>query len=158
AVLQPLLLMLVFALFVGRFLHAPSQGVPYFIFAYAGLVPWTFFSQSLTSSSESLIRDKSLVSKVFFPRLLLPISGTISFLFDYAIATVLLVIMAVATGVYPPPTALLWLPVLTVLLFAVSAAVAIWLSALNVMYRDVRYAVQLVAQVWLFASPVAYPI
>jgi lipopolysaccharide transport system permease protein len=158
AVLQPLSLMLVFALFAGRFLHAPSQGVPYYLFAYAALVPWTLLSQALTNSSESLIRDKNLVSKVFFPRVLLPAASAVSFVFDYLVAAALLIVMAAFSDVHPDVGALFWFPVLSLMLFALAVAVAVWLSALNVMYRDVRYAVPLIAQVWLFASPIAYPI
>jgi lipopolysaccharide transport system permease protein len=155
AVFQPLLLMLVFAAFV-KILHAKtSSGVPYPVFALAALVPWTLFSQSLTTSSESLVREANVVSKVFFPRVILPLASTAAFLLDFFISLALLLVMMLAYSVYPTVTAL-WIPLFTVLALLVSLSVGVLLAALNAMYRDVRALVPFLAQVWLFASPVAY--
>jgi lipopolysaccharide transport system permease protein len=155
AVLQPLLLMLVFAAFV-KILHArTTPGVPYPVFALAALVPWTLFSQSLTSASESLVREANIVSKVFFPRVILPLASTAAFLLDFLISLMLLFVMMLAFSVYPTATAL-WVPLFTVLALLVSLSVGVLLAALNAMYRDVRAIVPFLAQVWLFASPVAY--
>lgn len=156
AVLQPLLLMAVFSIFLGRLGGIPSDGAPYPLFVYAALVPWTLFSQSLTTASQSLVDNANLVSKIFFPRLLLPLAATGSFLIDFGVALVLLVGMMVLFGV-SISTSLLWLPVFGLLGFVTAAAVAVFLSALNARYRDVQYALSFLVQVWLFATPVAYP-
>ena len=155
ALFQPLLLMLVFAAVV-RILHAETtSGVPYPVFALAALVPWTLFSNSLTTSSESLVREANVVSKVFFPRVILPLASTAAFLLDFFISLALLFVLMLAYSVYPTANVLL-LPVFTVLALLVSLSVGVLLAALNAMYRDVRAVVPLLAQVWLFASPVAY--
>jgi lipopolysaccharide transport system permease protein len=155
ALFQPLLLMLVFAAFV-RILHAnTTSGVPYPVFALAALVPWTLFSQSLTTSSESLVREANVVSKVFFPRVILPLASTAAFVLDFLISLALLLVLMLAYSVYPTANALL-LPLFTVLALLVSLSVGVLLAALNAMYRDVRAVVPFLAQVWLFASPVAY--
>jgi lipopolysaccharide transport system permease protein len=157
AVLQPFLLMLVFALFLGRLAGISSRvDIPYPIFAFAGLVPWTLFAQSLVNSSDSLVRGTDLVSKVYFPRLILPIAAAGSFVFDFLIAFTLLVAMMVYYDI-GPSGAVVWLPAFTALAVAAALAVGVWLAALNVRYRDIKYAVPFLVQLWLFASPVAYP-
>lgn len=155
AVLQPLTLMVVFTIFLNRLAHVPSSGLPYPIFAYAGLVPWTLFAQSLGSVSDSLVSSANLISKVYFPRLVIPLAVTGSFLLDFVIAFGLLVGMMFYYGIYPG-LAILALPALVLLTLLTALSVGIWLTALNVRYRDVKYAVPFLLQVWLFASPIAY--
>jgi homopolymeric O-antigen transport system permease protein len=156
AVLQPFLLMVVFSIFLGRLAGVPSESLPYPIFVYAALVPWTLFAQSLSGASDSLVGSANLVSRVYFPRLALPVAAVGSFLLDFVIALPLLVGMMVFYGVYPTGN-VIWLPVLTLLALITALAVGVWLAALNVRYRDVRYAVPFFIQLWLFATPVAYP-
>lgn len=155
AVVQPLALMGVFALFLGHFLSVPSEGVPYPLFVYSALLPWTFFAQSLNASSTSLVMNANLVAKVFFPRLVLPLSATVGFLLDLAIGLLLLVVMMIAYGL-SPSWSLLTLPLFVVLTLVTVWAVGIWLSAISAKYRDVVYAMPLLIQLWLFASPIAY--
>ena len=156
AVLQPFALMVVFTIFLNRLAHVPSSGLPYPIFAYSGLVPWTLFSSSLSGVSDSLVSSSNLISKVYFPRLVIPLAVTGSFLFDFVIALGLLVGMMFYYGVYPG-FAILALPVVDAPDPIDGARRAgIWLTALNVRYRDVRYTVPFLLQVWLFASPIAY--
>lgn len=156
AILQPFLLMVVFSIFLGRLAGVPSDNLPYPIFAYAALVPWMLFAQSIAGASDSLVLSANVVSKVYFPRLLLPVAAASSYLLDFVIALLLLVGMMFFYGVYPT-SAVVWLPLLTLLALITALAVGIWLAALNVRYRDVRYAVPFLVQIWLFATPVAYP-
>jgi len=156
AVVQPLTLMLVFSLFVGIVLHVPSDGVPYPVFAFAGLLPWNFFSQSILRGSESLVGQTNLVSKVYVPRLILPVAATGSFLLDFLISFVVLGGMMLYYGL-APSAEIFWLPVVILLLLGTTIAVGTFLAALNVKYRDVRAAVPVLTQVWFFATPVAYP-
>jgi lipopolysaccharide transport system permease protein len=155
AVIQPLLLMVVFTLVLGRISGIAPEGVPYPLFAFAGLVPWTLFASSVIGSSGSLVDASNLLQKVYFPRLLLPAAAIGSYLLDFAIAMVVLGLLMLYFG-FPPTLDALWVLPLTVLAVATAAAVGVWLSAVNVRYRDVRYAVPFLVQVWLFASPVAY--
>jgi homopolymeric O-antigen transport system permease protein len=155
AVLQPVALMLVFSAFLGRIQGIGASGVPYPLFALSGLVPWTLFSQSLNGASGSLVNSQNLISKVYFPRLLLPLSAVASFVVDFLIASVVLVIAMLLFGRVPPAT-FLWVPILGLFAVVVALAVGLWLAAINVRYRDVKYAVPFVIQLWLFASPVAY--
>jgi lipopolysaccharide transport system permease protein len=155
AVLQPLLMMAVFALFIGRLAGIQPAGVPYTLFAYTGLVPWTLFAQSLTGASNSLVLNERLVSKVYFPRLLMPIAGAGSFAVDFVIASALLFAMMAYFGRHFSATILL-APVFGVLALLTAVAVGIWLSAVNVRYRDVAFAIPFFVQIWLFATPVAY--
>jgi lipopolysaccharide transport system permease protein len=155
AVIQPFMLMVVFSLFLGRISGIAPAGVPYPLFAFAGLVPWTLFSQSLVGSSDSLVGASNLIQKVYFPRLLLPVAAIGSYLLDFVIAMAVLGLLMLYFGLLPSPT-VLWVIPLTALALTTSLAVGIWLSAVNVRYRDVRYAVPFLVQLWLFASPVAY--
>ena len=155
AVLQPFLLMVVFSVVLGRLGGLPSQGIPYPIFTYAALVPWTLFASSLAASSDSLVGNQMLISKVYFPRLILPIGAAGSFVIDFAIAMAILFVMMIAYGIAPTWN-VVWLPLFTLLAFVTALAVGIVLSAVNVRYRDVRHAVPFGIQLWLFASPVAY--
>lgn len=156
AVLQPLALMAVFALFLGHFLKVPSDGVPYPIFAYTALLPWTFFAQSLNTSATSLVANANLVSKVYFPRLVLPLSATLAFLIDLAVGLVLLIGMMAIYDVWPSWQVLV-LPALVLLTLLTVLAASIWLSAISARYRDVVFGLPLLTQLWLFASPIAYP-
>jgi len=155
AVLQPVALMLVFSAFLGRIQGIGAEGVPYPLFALSGLVPWTLFSQSLSGASNSLVNSQNLISKVYFPRLLLPLSAVASFVVDFLIASAVLVIAMLLFGRVPPVT-FLWVPILGLFAVIVALAVGLWLAAINVRYRDVKYAIPFVIQLWLFASPVAY--
>jgi lipopolysaccharide transport system permease protein len=156
-ILQPLILMAVLSLFFGVLVKVPSEGVPYPIFVFAGLLPWYFFSQSLGAASGSLVANEELVSKIYLPRLLLPIASATGFLLDFVVSMVLVFTMMGIYG-YWPSTTILLLPLLTALCLVTSLAVGIVLSALNVRYRDVQAGVPLLLQIWLFASPVVYPI
>lgn len=156
AILQPLLTMAVFSLFFGRLAKVPSDGLPYPIFTFAALVPWGFFSTSLTQSSNSLVGNANLLKKVYFPRLVVPMASSASALVDMAIAfAVLLGFMAVYRIV--PTVNAAWLPLLVVLALVTSLGAGLWLSALSVRYRDVRYVVPFLMQFWLLATPIAYP-
>ncbi len=155
AILQPVLLMLVFSAFLGRIQGIGAAGIPYPLFALAGLVPWTLFSQSLSSASNSLVNSQNLISKVYFPRLLLPLSAVASHIIDFLIAAVVLLVAVLLYGRVPPAT-FLWVPLLGIFAVVVALAVGLWLAAINVRYRDVKYAIPFLIQLWLFASPVAY--
>ncbi len=156
AVLQPLLTMAIFSLFFGRLAKVPSDGFPYPIFAFAALVPWSFFSATLTQASNSLVGNSNLIKKVYFPRLVVPISCSISALVDMGIAFMVLVIFMAGYRMAPSLN-VLWLPVLIVLAWVTALGAGLWLAALNVRYRDVRYIVPFLTQFWLFATPIAYP-
>lgn len=155
AILQPVLTMMVFTLFFGRLAKIPSDGIPYPIFNFAALVPWTFFAYGLTQSANSLVGSSNLIKKVYFPRLVVPISSVISGLVDMALAFGVLLLLMLYYGVTPTLNILL-LPGFVVLAFITALGVGLWLSALNVEYRDVRYVVPFLTQFWMFATPVAY--
>jgi len=155
-ILQPVLNMLVFTLFFGRLAKLPSDGLPYPVFYFAALVPWTYFSYSLSSTTNVVVENQRLITKVYFPRLILPISTALSGLVDFAIGFVVLSVFCFAYGIRPTITAL-WLPVLLLLALFTALGVGLWLSALNALYRDVRYVIPFVIQFWMFAAPVAYP-
>ncbi len=157
AVLQPFLTMLIFAIFFGRLAGMPSDGVPYPLFAFAALVPWTFFANGLTQSSNSLVGSANLIKKVYFPRLVVPISVVLGGLPDFALSFVVLLGMMAYYGVYPQLAVVLWLPLLLLLALVTALGTGLWLSALNVKYRDVRYIVGFLTQIWMFATPVVYP-
>lgn len=155
AVLQPFCTMIVFSLFFGKLAKLGSDGVPYPIFSYTALVPWTFFSNGLSQSSNSLVGSANLIRKVYFPRLTIPISTVLSGLVDLALSFAVLVCMMIYYGVTPTANAI-WLPAFTLLACATSLGVGLWLSAMNVQFRDVRYVVPFLAQLWMFATPIAY--
>lgn len=156
AVIQPLFMMVVFTLFFGKLAKIPSEGIPYPIFSYAALLPWTLFAEGLSRSTNSMISNAGIMTKVYFPRLILPISGVVSPLVDFAIAFVILLGMMLYFGFYPTVN-IIWLPAFILLALATSLGVGLWLSALNVQYRDFQYTVPFLIQIWLFASPVVYP-
>jgi lipopolysaccharide transport system permease protein len=156
AVLQPLLTMFIFTIFFGILAKVPSDGVPYPLFTLVALLPWQLFAFALTQSSNSLVAEQRLISKVYFPRLIVPVASVISGLGDFAVAFIL-VLALMAWYTVPLSWNLLVVPLLVVFAVATALAVGLWLAALNVQYRDVRYAVPFLAQVWMFATPVAYP-
>jgi lipopolysaccharide transport system permease protein len=157
AILQPLMTMMVLTLIFGKFAKISSDGLPYPIFAYAALLPWTYFSQAVSRSGESLVGNARLISKVYFPRLIVPISAAIAPLVDFAIAFVVLVGMMAWYGI-APTWGMLALPLFLFFALLTALAVGLWLSAFNVRYRDVRHAIPFLIQFWMFASPVAYPV
>ncbi|HEX6199625.1 MAG TPA: ABC transporter permease [Thermoanaerobaculia bacterium] len=164
AVLQPFLTMVVFSLFFGRLAGIPSDDLPYPLFSYAALVPWSFFAAGLAQSSNSLVGSANLIRKIYFPRLVVPISSVLSGLVDFAISFVVLVGVMMPWFHYTAPgysfslsLDVLWLPLLLVLSLVTALGVGLWLSALNVQFRDVRYTVPFLVQLWLFATPIAYP-
>ncbi len=156
AILQPLATAAVFTIFFGRLAGIPSDGLPYPLFAYAGLLVWTFFAQGLAQSSASVVGSANLITKVYFPRLVIPFSAVLSGLLDLAIATPLLVVMMAYYRVWPGAAIVAAPFVLALALLAVTG-VGLWLSALNVEYRDVRFVVPFLVQLWLFVTPVIYP-
>lgn len=156
AILQPVLTMLVFSIFFGRLAGLPSDGIPYPLFAYTGLVPWQLFSYALTQSSNSLVGNQQLITKVYFPRLVIPLSAVLGSFVDFVLAFVVLLGLMVYYGISPTLT-IVALPVFTLLTIATALSVGLWLSALNVEYRDVRHTIPFLIQFWLFATPIAYP-
>ncbi|MDH3554785.1 MAG: ABC transporter permease [Deltaproteobacteria bacterium] len=156
AIVQPFFTMVVFSLFFGKLAKVPSDGIPYPIFAYAALVPWTFFANGLNQSSNSLVGSANLIKKVYFPRLVVPIASVISGVFDFILAFLVLLGMMLYYGIFPKAN-IVWLPFLLLLTLTTSLGVGLWLSALNVQFRDVRYTVPFLTQFWLFATPIAYP-
>jgi lipopolysaccharide transport system permease protein len=156
AVLQPLLTMLVFAVVFGAFIRVPSDDVPYPVFAYVALLPWTFFATALTRAGGSLVTDASLITKVYFPRLLLPVSAVLSSALDFCVAFLLLLVLMAWYGIAPGP-GVVTLPLFLLLAFLTALGCGLWLSALNVRYRDIAYVIPFLIQVWFFLTPVAYP-
>ncbi len=156
AIIQPFFTMVVFSLFFGRLAKVPSDGIPYPIFSFAALVPWTFFANGLGQSSNSLVGSANLITKVYFPRLTIPIASVLSGVVDFALAFVVLLAMMLYYGILPTLN-VLWLPLFLLLALVASLGVGLWLSALNVEYRDVRYVVPFITQFWLFVTPIAYP-
>ena len=155
AVMQPVLLMLVFSVSIGRLPGVGPTGVPYPLFVFAGLIPWTLFASSLVGASNSLVGGEAIITKVYFPRLLLPFSSVGSFVLDFAISLGALAVVMLYYGV-TPTSAILWLPALTVMALVAALGVGTFLSAVNVKYRDVKYVVPFLVQLWLFGSPVVY--
>lgn len=156
AILQPFITMLIFSVFFGRLVKVPSDGIPYPLFAFTALVPWTFFANGLNQSSNSLIASANLLKKVYFPRLAIPVATVLAGVVDFLIAFVVLLLLMAFYRVTPTIN-ILWTPVLLALAFVTSLGVGLWMSALNVKYRDVRYVVPFLVQIWLFMTPVAYP-
>jgi lipopolysaccharide transport system permease protein len=156
AILQPFMTMVVFSLFFGRLAEIPSDGVPYPIWSFAALVPWTFFATGLASSSNSLVGSANLIKKVYFPRLTIPIATVLSGIIDFLLSFVVLLLMMLAFGIAPTAN-VIFLPFFVLLTLVTSLGVGLWLSAMNVQFRDVRYVVPFLTQFWMFVTPVAYP-
>jgi lipopolysaccharide transport system permease protein len=156
AIIQPFLTMVVFSLFFGRLASMPSDGVPYPIFSFAALVPWTLFAFGLTQSTNSIVGSQYLITKVYFPRIAIPLAAVLSGLVDFVLAFAVLLGMMAIFGI-TPSLRILWIPAFTLLALVSALGVGFWLSALNVEYRDVRYALPFLTQFWLFLTPIAYP-
>jgi lipopolysaccharide transport system permease protein len=156
AIIQPFFTMVVFTLFFGNLARVPSDGIPYPLFSYTALVPWTFFANGLSQSSNSLVGSANLITKVYFPRLAVPIATVLSGVVDFVLAFIVLLGMLLVYGVVPTLN-VIWLPLFLLLALVTSLGVGLWLSAMNVQFRDVRYIVPFLTQLWLFATPIAYP-
>jgi lipopolysaccharide transport system permease protein len=156
AIIQPFFTMVVFSLFFGRLAGVPSDGVPYPIFSFAALVPWTFFANGLSQSANSLVASQNLLKKIYFPRLAIPIATVLAGLVDFVLAFAVLLGMMLYYGIVPGTNAV-WLVPLLALALTTALGVGFWFAALNVQYRDVHYIVPFVVQLWLFATPIAYP-
>lgn len=156
AIIQPFFTMIVFSIFFGRLAKVPSDGIPYPIFSYVALVPWTFFANGMNQGSSSLVSSSNLIKKVYFPRLAIPIATVLSGIIDFALAFIMLLGMMFYYG-FLPTVNVLWLPFLLLLSLITSLGVSLWLSVMNVQFRDVRYIIPFLTQLWLFATPIAYP-
>jgi lipopolysaccharide transport system permease protein len=156
AILQPVMTMLVFSLFFGKLAKIPSQGLPYPIFYYCALLPWMYFSTAMQNATNIVVEQQRVITKIYFPRVVLPISAVLSGLVDFAISFLVFLLMMAYYRIVPTG-AVIWLPVFTLFAILTALGVGLWLSALNAMYRDVRYVVPFLVQFWMFASPVVYP-
>ncbi len=156
AIIQPFFTMVVFSLFFGRLANVPSDGIPYPLFSFAALLPWTFFANGLAASANSLIGESNLIKKVYFPRLTVPIAAVLAGVVDFAIAFLVLLGMMAYYGTVPTWN-IVWLPYLLLLALVSALGVGLWMSAMNVQFRDIRYTVPFLVQLWLFATPIAYP-
>ncbi|HUO85385.1 MAG TPA: ABC transporter permease [Thermoanaerobaculia bacterium] len=156
AILQPLATMILFTLIFGRFARIPSEGYPYAVFVYAGLLPWTLFSSTITAAANSLVGSSGLITKIWFPRLLIPAASVASPLVDFAVSSLILLVLMLGYGV-DWSVRILLVPLLVVLLVLLAVSIGIFLSAFIVRYRDVRFVIPFLVQFWMFASPVIYP-
>ncbi len=156
AILQPVMTMVVFSLFFGKLAKVPSDGIPYPIFSYVALVPWTFFATGLTQASAGMVTQANLIKKVYFPRLAIPISRIMAGLVDFALAFIVLLGMMLFMGLTPTVN-IIWLPLFLLLAVVTSLGVGLWLTAMHVQFRDIAYTVPFLTQLWMFATPVAYP-
>ena len=156
AILQPFLTMVVFSIFFGNLAKVPSDGVPYPIFSYTALIPWTLFSKALQDASRSLVANSHMITKVYFPRMILPLSSVMAGVVDFLIAFVVLLGMMVFYNIFPTVNVLV-LPLFLLLALVTAVGVGLWLSALNVLFRDINYVLPFLTQFWMFLTPVAYP-
>lgn len=156
AIIQPLFSMIVFSIFFGHYAKMPSDGVPYPIFAYTALVPWMFFSNGINQSGNSLVNSAHLIRKVYFPRIIIPVSSVLSGVLDFIIAFAMLIVMMLFYGIVPTAN-IIWFPFFLLLAAITALGVGFWLSALNVQFRDVKYVIPFMVQFWLFSTPIAYP-
>lgn len=156
AIIQPFFTMVVFSLFFGRLAKVPSDGIPYPIFSYAALVPWTFFANGVMQASNSLVMNSNMVKKIYFPRLAMPIGSVLAGVLDFCLAFLVLIGMMFFYHMYPTVNTI-WLPFFFLLALITTLGVSLWLSAMNVQFRDVRYIVPFLVQIWLFITPIAYP-
>ncbi|HQM27337.1 MAG TPA: ABC transporter permease [Syntrophorhabdus sp.] len=156
AVIQPFFTMVVFSLFFGKLAKVPSDGIPYPIFSYAALVPWSFFANGLNQGSNSLVGNSNLITKVYFPRMAMPIASVLAGIVDFVLAFAVLLGMIFYFGIVPTIN-IVWLPLLLMLSFITALGVSLWLSALYVQFHDIRHIVPFLTQIWLFATPIAYP-
>ena len=156
AVLQPFLTMLVFSLFFGKLAHVPSEGMPYPIFYYSALLPWMYFAAALQNATNAIVENQRVITKVYFPRVALPLAAVLASLVDFGISFLMFVALMIYYGIHLT-AAVIWFPAFLLLAVLTALGVGLWLSALNAIYRDVRYVMPFVIQFWMFASPVAYP-
>jgi lipopolysaccharide transport system permease protein len=156
AIIQPFFTMVIFSLFFGRLANVPSDGVPYPVFSFTALVPWTFFANALAQASNSLVSNANMIKKIYFPRLALPIATVLAGVIDFAVAFIVLLGIMLFYGLVPTVNAI-WLPFFALLALITSLGVSLWLAAMNVQFRDVRYTIPFLTQVWLFMTPIAYP-
>jgi lipopolysaccharide transport system permease protein len=156
AVIQPVMTMIVFSIFFGRLAKVPSDGIPYPVFAYTALLPWQLFAFALTESSNSLVGSQNLITKVYFPRLVIPLASVLAGVVDFGISFIVLLGLMLYYGI-KPTGAVVWLPLFVLLALATALSAGLWFSALNVKFRDVRYTIPFLTQFWMFATPVAYP-
>jgi len=155
AIIQPVMTMIIFSIIFGKFAKLPSEGVPYPVFAFCALLPWNYFARSLTDSSDSLVGSSHLVTKIYFPRLILPLSKVFVGLIDFSVAFIVLIILMVFYGI-SPTSAVFFLPFFILIAMISALGIGLWLTALNVKYRDIKYIVPFLTQFWMYASPVAY--
>jgi lipopolysaccharide transport system permease protein len=158
AIIQPVMQMIVFTMIFGNFANIPSDGIPYPIFSLSALVPWTYFSTAVSTSSNSLISNPALVTKIYFPRLVIPFAPVLAGLVDFAIAFVILILMMLAFGIVPSVAAVGVVPVAMLAALMTVAGVGCWLSALNIRYRDVKHVTPFLVQIWMYLSPIVYPL
>jgi lipopolysaccharide transport system permease protein len=156
AILQPVFTMVVFSIFFGRLAHVPSDGLPYPLFAFAALVPWTFFANGLSQGANCLVGSAYMIQRVYFPRLVLPVAAVLSGVVDFLLSFLVLIGMMVWMG-HPPTAHVVWLPLLLLLALVTSLGAALWLASLNVQYRDVHHTLPFLTQFWMIATPIAYP-
>lgn len=156
AIIQPFFTMVVFSIFFGKLAKIPSDGIPYPIFSYAALVPWAFFAHGLTQASNSLVGSSNLMKKVYFPRMAMPLASCLAGIVDFALAFIMLIGMIFYYGMVPT-VHVVWLPFFLILAFITSLGTSLWLSAMYVQFRDIRHVVPFLTQIWLFATPIAYP-
>lgn len=156
AIIQPFFTMVIFSLFFGNLAKVPSDGLPYPVFSYAALVPWTFFANALTQASSSLVSSSNMVKKIYFPRLALPIATVLAGVIDFVLAFIVLLGIMLYYGLVPTIN-VVWLPLFLLLALVTSLGVGLWFSAMNVQFRDVHYMVPFLIQAWLFMTPIAYP-
>jgi lipopolysaccharide transport system permease protein len=156
AIIQPFFTMVIFSLFFGRLANIPSDGVPYPVFSFTALVPWTFFANALNQASNSLVTNANMIKKIYFPRLALPIATVLAGVVDLVLAFIVLLGIMFYYGIVPTIN-IVWLPLFTLLALVTSIGVSLWLAAMNVQFRDVRYTIPFLTQAWLFATPIAYP-
>jgi lipopolysaccharide transport system permease protein len=156
AIIQPFFTMVIFSLFFGRLANVPSDGVPYPIFSFTALVPWTFFANALAQASNSLVSNANMIKKIYFPRLALPIATVLAGIIDFAVAFIVLLGIMLFYGLVPTVN-IIWLPFFALLALVTSLGVSLWLAVMNVQFRDVRYTVPFLTQAWLFMTPIAYP-
>jgi len=156
AIIQPLFMMVIFTIIFGGFAKIPSDGIPYPLFSFAALLPWMLFAEGMTRSTMSMVANAGIMTKVYFPRLIMPISGILSPLVDFAVSISILAVMMIYYG-FVPTINVVFLPLFILLAVATSLGVGLWLSALNVKYRDFQYTVPFIIQIWMYASPVVYP-
>jgi len=154
-IIQPVVMMVIFTVIFGGLARLPSDGVPYPVFTFAGLLPWQLFAGALQRGGTSLVENANLITKVYFPRLALPLAAVLAGLVDFAVSFVVLLLLMLYYGV-APTAAIVWLPLLVLLALTTAIAVSLWLSALNVLYRDVKHSIPFLVQAWMYASPVAY--